>query len=41
MKSAERVRTPIDAFLLAKLEAAGMSYAPEAERRIFAVQGDV
>ena len=28
-----RVRNPIDAFLLAKLEAAGLSYSPEADRR--------
>src|SRR5262245_27125160 len=28
-----RARNPIDAFLLAKLEAAGLTFAPEADRR--------
>ncbi len=32
VKHSERVRTPIDAFLLAKLEANGLTFAPEAER---------
>ena len=31
-KARERVRNPIDAFLLAKLEAKGLGYAPEADR---------
>jgi hypothetical protein len=31
--SAERVRTPIDAFLLARLQAQGLAFAPEADRR--------
>ena len=33
VKDAHRVRTPIDAFLLAKLESKGMTYSPEADRR--------
>ncbi len=33
VKHATLVRTPIDAFLLEKLEAAGLSYSPEADRR--------
>ncbi len=32
VKAAARVRTPIDAFLLEKLEAKGLSFAPEADR---------
>ena len=32
VKDASRVRTPIDAFLLAKLEAVGLTFAPDAER---------
>jgi hypothetical protein len=32
---AERVRTPIDNFVLARLEAAGLEPAPEADRRTF------
>jgi hypothetical protein len=32
IKNAQRVRTPIDAFLLAKLEAKGLSFAPDADR---------
>jgi hypothetical protein len=30
---ADKVRNPIDAFLLARLEAAGLTFAPEADRR--------
>jgi len=33
VKAAARVRNPIDRFLLADLERAGLSYAPEADRR--------
>jgi hypothetical protein len=33
VRSAERVRTPIDAFLLARLEAEGLTFSPDAERR--------
>ncbi len=33
VKTAQRVRTPVDAFVLARLEAAGLSLAPEADRR--------
>ncbi len=33
LKDAGRVRNPIDAFLLARLEAKGLSFAPEADRR--------
>ncbi len=33
VKAADRVRTPIDAFLLAKLEAKGLGYAPPADPR--------
>ncbi len=33
VKHGKSVRTPIDTFLLAKLEAAGMAFSPEAERR--------
>jgi hypothetical protein len=33
VKNAARVRTPIDAFLLARLEAAGLTFSPEADRR--------
>src|SRR5208283_2908221 len=32
LQNVERVRTPIDAFLLQKLQGKGLSYAPEAER---------
>ena len=32
-KAAERVRTPIDAFLLARLEAEGLTFSPDAEKR--------
>src|SRR5206468_12974134 len=32
VKAKERVRNPIDAFLLAALEKKGLSYSPEAER---------
>ncbi|QJW97778.1 PSD1 and planctomycete cytochrome C domain-containing protein [Frigoriglobus tundricola] len=32
VKAAGRVRTPIDAFVLAKLEAAGLTFAPDADR---------
>jgi len=32
----ELVRTPVDAFLLARLEAAGLSFQPEADRRVLA-----
>ncbi|MCI0458654.1 MAG: PSD1 and planctomycete cytochrome C domain-containing protein [Gemmataceae bacterium] len=32
VKETARVRTPIDAFLLAKLEAKGLSFSPEADR---------
>ncbi len=34
MRSRERVRTPIDAFLLAKLETKGLGFSPDAERQI-------
>ncbi|MFO0844089.1 MAG: PSD1 and planctomycete cytochrome C domain-containing protein [Gemmataceae bacterium] len=33
VKDGSRVRTPLDAFLLAKLEEKGLSFAPEADRR--------
>jgi hypothetical protein len=33
VKAAERVRTPIDAFILARLEAKGLAFSPEADRR--------
>ncbi len=33
VRDASRVRTPVDAFLLARLEAAGLTFAPPAERR--------
>jgi mono/diheme cytochrome c family protein len=33
VKGTDRLRTPIDAFLLAKLEPQGLSFAPEADRR--------
>jgi hypothetical protein len=33
--AAARARTPIDAFLLAKLEAEGLTFSPDAEKRIF------
>jgi hypothetical protein len=33
VKEAARVRTPIDAFLLAKLEPQGLSFAPDADKR--------
>ncbi len=33
VKGADRVRNPIDAFLLTALEAKGLGYAPEADRR--------
>ncbi|MFM8537714.1 MAG: PSD1 and planctomycete cytochrome C domain-containing protein, partial [Planctomycetaceae bacterium] len=33
VRAAERVRTPIDAFLLAKLEAEGLTLSPDAEKR--------
>jgi hypothetical protein len=32
VRQAERVRTPIDAFILAKLESAGLSLSPDADR---------
>ena len=32
----ERVRTPIDAFLLARLEAEGLSFSPDTDRRTLA-----
>ena len=32
VKAAELVRTPVDAFLLARLEAVGLSFAPEADK---------
>ncbi len=35
IRHAERVRTPIDAFLLAKLEEKGLAFAPEAPREAF------
>ena len=34
VKNQQRVRTPIDAFVLARLEAKGLSFAPEADRRV-------
>ena len=34
VKNQQRVRTPIDAFLLARLEAKGLNFAPEADRRV-------
>src|SRR5262249_23800545 len=34
VKAAERVRTPIDAFILEKLEAKGLKLSPEADRRM-------
>ncbi|HSG70360.1 MAG TPA: PSD1 and planctomycete cytochrome C domain-containing protein, partial [Planctomycetaceae bacterium] len=34
VQHADRVRTPVDRFLLQKLEAAKLSYAPEASRRV-------
>ena len=34
VKNQPRVRTPIDAFVLARLEARGLSFAPEADRRV-------
>jgi hypothetical protein len=33
VRAAERVRTPIDAFLLARLEAEGLTFSPDAEKR--------
>jgi mono/diheme cytochrome c family protein len=33
VKAVQRVRTPVDAFLLAKLEEKGLSFAPDADRR--------
>ncbi len=33
VRHADRVRTPIDAFLLARLEARGLTFAPEADRQ--------
>ncbi len=33
VRATDRVRNPIDAFLLAKLETAGLTYSPEADRR--------
>lgn len=36
VKNGDWVKTPIDAFILAKLEAAGLSPAPEADRRVLA-----
>ncbi len=33
VKAAHRVRTPIDAFVLARLEQAGLTFAPDADRR--------
>ena len=33
VRDAARVRNPIDAFLLAKLDAAGLTFSPEADRR--------
>jgi hypothetical protein len=33
VKDARKVRNPIDAFLLARLEAAGLTFTPEADRR--------
>jgi Protein of unknown function (DUF1553)/Protein of unknown function (DUF1549)/Concanavalin A-like lectin/glucanases superfamily/Planctomycete cytochrome C len=36
VKHAEQVRNPIDRFLLARLEAQGLSFAPEADRRMLA-----
>ena len=33
VKNASRVRTPVDAFLLAKMQPAGLDFAPEADRR--------
>src|SRR5437899_2183656 len=32
VRHADRVRTPIDAFILAKLEAAGLTLSPDADR---------
>jgi len=34
VRAAERVRNPIDAFVLERLEAAGLSLSPEADRRV-------
>ncbi len=36
VKNTEWVKTPIDAFILAKLEASGLTPAPEADRRVIA-----
>src|SRR5205807_9329754 len=36
VKNAKWVRNPVDAFILAKLEAAGLAPAPEADRRTLA-----
>ena len=36
VKATDRVRNPIDAFLLAKLEAGGLSYSPDSDLRILA-----
>lgn len=33
VRQADRVRTPIDAFIAAKLEAAGLAFSPEADKR--------
>ena len=34
VKDAARVRTPIDAFVLARLESKGLAFSPEADRRV-------
>lgn len=38
VKNQDRVRTPVDAFILAKLEEKGLAFAPEADKRTLVVR---